>query len=160
MAAPRGSVHLDWRSGVPAPGGNAGVVARHVDLRLYTVGFALRGPLSDSGMARGWGRSVHRSDQPAERVVHHHPGGWQSPSKFVQVLSIKVLLVVGMVLVQAMHHFAVQPRGVALLRHVSPTVPELPPALLRLQRVALGLRLLMLSLAALILGCALLLHGV
>ncbi|HEY5870272.1 MAG TPA: hypothetical protein VI542_32680 [Candidatus Tectomicrobia bacterium] len=86
--------------------------------------------------------------------------GGSLPPKFVQVLSIKVLLVVGMVVVQAMHHFAVQPRGVALLRHVSPTVPELPPALLRLQRVALGLRLLMLSLAALILGCALLLHGV
>lgn len=86
--------------------------------------------------------------------------GGSLPPSFVRVLSVKVLLVVGMVVIQAIHHFAVQPRGVALLRQASLTVSELPSALMRLQRVALGLRLLMLSLAALVLGCAVLLRGV
>jgi putative copper export protein len=86
--------------------------------------------------------------------------GGSLPPRFVQVLSVKVLLVVGMVFVQAVHHFAVQPRGVASLHQASPTASELPLALRRMQRVALGLRLLLLSLAALALGCAVLLRGV
>jgi hypothetical protein len=86
--------------------------------------------------------------------------GGSLPPRFVQVLSVKVLLVVGMVVVQAIHHFAVQPHGVALLRQASLTASELPLALRRMQRVALGLRLLLLSLAVLVLGCAVLLRGV
>jgi uncharacterized membrane protein len=85
--------------------------------------------------------------------------GGHVPPAFVRVLAIKLLLVVGMLVLQTVQRFVVQPRRMAWLGRLSPTVQEVPLALRQLQRFALVLRLLILGMAVVVMLLALLLRG-
>ena len=85
--------------------------------------------------------------------------GVDAPPGFVWTLSLKLLLVLGMVVLQAGQQFLTLPKRMALLGSVTSEMQELPPALYLWQR-----RAVMLYSATVILGlgvvlCALLLRG-
>jgi uncharacterized membrane protein len=84
-------------------------------------------------------------------------GGTLAPA-FARVLSAKLLLVLGMIALQAAQQLIVQPRRMAALAAWVPVGQELPAALLRLQRLARILYVMLLALALGVLWCAVLLR--
>lgn len=78
---------------------------------------------------------------------------------FVRVLSVKLLLVLGMVLLQVVQQFIVQPRRVAWLRRLDPALPEFPGELSKLQRLAYTLSLMTFALGLVVIFMALFLRG-
>lgn len=78
---------------------------------------------------------------------------------FVQVLSAKLLLVFGMVLLQAVQQFVVQPRRIAWLKRLDPALQEVPRGLSQLQRLAGALSLTTLGMGAGAIFMALFLRG-
>ncbi len=78
---------------------------------------------------------------------------------FIPVLSIKLSLVVGMIALQAVQQFLVQPRRVAALRTWPAGVDDVPLALRKWQRLALLLYSTLVGLAAGVVLCAVFLHG-
>jgi len=75
-------------------------------------------------------------------------------------LTVKLLLVLAMLALQAIHQFVIQPRRLALFGTLAVGGRELPAALLTLQRLALALSITLVSLAAGVVLCAVLLRGV
>lgn len=86
-------------------------------------------------------------------------GGTLAPA-FARVLSAKLLLVLGMIALQAVQQLIVQPRRLAALRALASGSQTLPPGLLKLQRLALGLYVMLLGAALGVVWCAVLLRGV
>jgi putative copper resistance protein D len=84
--------------------------------------------------------------------------GSLSPT-FVPVLSVKLSIVLGMIALQAVQQFLIQPRRVAALRGWPAGVPEVPLPLLKWQRLALLLYSTLLGLAGSVVFCAVLLRG-
>ena len=78
---------------------------------------------------------------------------------FVWTLSLKLLLVLGMVALQAGQHFLTLPRRMAILGSVTSEVQELPPALYLWQRRAVVLYSATASLGLVVVLCALVLRG-
>lgn len=78
---------------------------------------------------------------------------------FLPVLSIKLSLVVGMIVLQAVSQFLVQPRRVAALRAWPAGVPDVPLPLRQWQRLALLLYSALVGLAGGVVWCAVLLRG-
>ena len=78
---------------------------------------------------------------------------------FAPVLSVKLLLVLAMLALQAVQQFLVQPRRLATLGVLSPGGQELPLAFLKWQRLALVLYIVLLGLAVAVVWCAVLLRG-
>src|SRR5262245_56621672 len=78
---------------------------------------------------------------------------------FIPVLSLKLSLVVGMIALQAVQQFLVQPRRVAALRAWPADVDAVPLALRKWQRLALLLFSALVGLAAGVVLCAVFLHG-
>ena len=78
---------------------------------------------------------------------------------FVPVLSVKLSIVSGMIALQAVQQFLIQPRRVAALRGWPAGVPEMPLPLLKWQRLALLLYSALVGLAASVVFCAVLLRG-
>ena len=78
---------------------------------------------------------------------------------FMPVLSIKVSLVVGMIVLQAVQQFLLQPRRIAALASVSSGGREVPLSLRKLQRLALLLYSALVGLAGGVVLCAVLLRG-
>ncbi len=78
---------------------------------------------------------------------------------FIPVLSIKLSLVVGMIVLQAVLQLLVQPRRVAALRAWPAGVDDVPLALRKWQRLALLLYSTLMGLAAGVVLCAVFLHG-
>ena len=81
------------------------------------------------------------------------------PPTFVLVLSIKLSIVLGMIALQAMQQFLVQPRRVAALRGWPAGMQELPLPLLKWQRLALLLYSVLVGLAGSVVFCAVLLRA-
>jgi len=86
--------------------------------------------------------------------------GSSLPSTFAPILTVKLLLVLAMLALQAIHQFVIQPRRLALFGTLAVGGRELPAALLTLQRLALALSITLVSLAAGVVLCAVLLRGV
>jgi len=78
---------------------------------------------------------------------------------FILVLSIKLSLVVGMVVLQAVLQLLVQPRRIAVLRAWPAGAPDMPLSLHQWQRLALLLYSTLVGLAAGVVVCAVLLRG-
>jgi copper resistance protein D len=78
---------------------------------------------------------------------------------FLPVLSAKLSLVVGMIVLQAVLQLLVQPRRLAALRAWPAGVPDVPPPLRTWQRLALLLYSALVGLAAGVVLCAVLLRG-
>jgi putative copper resistance protein D len=85
--------------------------------------------------------------------------GGTFPPMFASVLSVKLLLVLGMIALQAVLQLIVQPRRLAALGAWVPGSQELPSALVHLQRLALGLYALLLGLALGVVWCAIVLRA-
>jgi len=86
--------------------------------------------------------------------------GSSLPSTFVPILTVKLLLVLSMLALQAVHQFMIQPRRLAIFATLAAGVRELPPAFRTLQHLALALAVALVSLAAGVVLCAVLLRGV
>jgi len=78
---------------------------------------------------------------------------------FIPVLSIKLSLVVGMIILQAVLQLLVQPRRIAALRAWPAGAPDMPLLLHQWQRLALLLYSALVGLAAGVVVCAVLLRG-
>ena len=78
---------------------------------------------------------------------------------FIPVLSIKLSLVVGMIALQAVQQFLVQPRRIAALRAWPAGVQDAPLPLRQWQRLALLLYSALVGLAGGVVLCAVLLRG-
>src|SRR5262249_29576099 len=78
---------------------------------------------------------------------------------FIPVLSIKLFLVVGMIVLQAVLQLLVQPRHIAALRAWPAGAPDMPLPLHQWQRLALLLYSALVGLAAGVVVCAVLLRG-
>jgi uncharacterized membrane protein len=78
---------------------------------------------------------------------------------FMPILSMKLSLVVGMIALQAVQQFLVQPRLVAALAGVSTGVRDVPLPLRQWQRLALLLYSALVGLAGGVVWCAVLLRG-
>jgi putative copper export protein len=78
---------------------------------------------------------------------------------FIPVLSLKLSLVVGMIVLQAVQQFLVQPRRIAALRALPAGVRDVPLPLRKWQRLALLLYSAMVGLAGGVILCAVLLRG-
>jgi uncharacterized membrane protein len=85
--------------------------------------------------------------------------GGSLPPVFVRFLSLKLLLVLAMVILQAVQHVVLQPRRLALLGSVPVAAATLPHPLARAENLAGGMQALTLTLAAMVFLCALLLRG-
>jgi len=85
--------------------------------------------------------------------------GGTIPQTFAPVLSVKLLLVLGMLVLQAMQQCLVQPRRLAALAALASGSQKLPLAFLKWQRLALVLYVALLGLAAGVVWCAVLLRG-
>jgi uncharacterized membrane protein len=86
--------------------------------------------------------------------------GGSLPATFMWVLGTKLALILGIVLLQAVQQFVIQPRRLAALADLSVTIQTLSPRCRQLQRLALRLSLAALVLASAVLWCAVLLrHG-
>src|SRR5215510_14147941 len=72
--------------------------------------------------------------------------GTSSPM-FVPILSVKLGLVVGMIVIQAVQQLLIYPRRVAALRSISASVPDMPLPVRTWQRLALLLDGVLLGLA-------------
>lgn len=81
------------------------------------------------------------------------------PPTFVLVLSIKLSLVLGMIALQAVQQFLVQPRRIAALCGWPAGVPDVPLSLIKWQRMALWLYSALVGLAGGVVLCAVLLRG-
>ena len=86
--------------------------------------------------------------------------GSRLPSTFVPILTVKLLLVLGMLALQAVHQFVLQPRRLASFGALAAGVRESSTALLTLQRLALALSITLVSLATGVVLCAVLLRRV
>jgi putative copper export protein len=80
-------------------------------------------------------------------------------STFVPLLSVKLALVVGMIVVQAVQQLLIYPRRVAALSDISTGVQDVPLSLRTWQRLALLLYGTLLGLAGGVVWCAVLLRG-
>ena len=78
---------------------------------------------------------------------------------FIPILSLKVALVVGMIALQAVQQFLVQPRRIAALMGVSTGDGDVPLSLRQWQRLALLLYSALVGLAGGVVLCAVLLRG-
>ena len=78
---------------------------------------------------------------------------------FIPVLSLKLSLVVGMIALQAVQQFLVQPRRVAALRAWSAGGQDVPLSLRQWHRLALSLYSALVGLAGSVVLCAVLLRG-
>ena len=87
------------------------------------------------------------------------PGGNISPV-FVRLLSVKLGIVVGMVVLQAVQQLLVYPKRLAALREISAGVQDMPLPFRTWQRLALVLYAMLLGLAGGVVWCAVLLRGV
>lgn len=76
--------------------------------------------------------------------------GGSLPSAFVRTLAIKIGLVVLMIVLQAVHQLVLRPKRIAGLRAVSPEAVALPAALLRWQRLAQWLWIVIMALAVVV----------
>ena len=85
-------------------------------------------------------------------------GGGISPT-FVSILSVKLGLVVGMIVLQAVQQLLIYPKRVAALGSVFASVQEAPLPGRQWQRLALGLYGMLLVLAGGVVFCAVLLRG-
>jgi copper resistance protein D len=96
-------------------------------------------------------------------VMHVFSGtvmvGERLPLRFVRVLGVKLLLVFGMVLLQAVQQFVVQPQRIAWLKRLDPALQELPRDLSQLQRLTGVLSLTILGMGAGAIFMALFLRG-
>jgi len=81
------------------------------------------------------------------------------PPTFVPVLSVKLCLVLGMIALQAVQQFLIQPRRIAALHGWPAGVPDMPLTLLKWQRLALLLYSALIGLAGGVVFCAVLLRG-
>ena len=77
---------------------------------------------------------------------------------FVPVLSIKLSIVLAMIVLQAVQQLLVQPRRIAALRGWPAGVQDVPPPLLKWQRLALLLYSALVGLAGGVVWCAVLLR--
>jgi copper resistance protein D len=85
--------------------------------------------------------------------------GERLPPEFVQVLSVKLILVLGMLVLQAVQQFVVQPRRIAWLGRLDAALGELPGGFARLQRLAFALSLTTFGLGVVAMFIALFLRG-
>lgn len=85
--------------------------------------------------------------------------GVSAPPGFMWTLSLKLLLVLGMVVLQAGQQFLTLPRRMAILGSLTSEVQELPPTLYLWQRRAVVLYSATVSLGLVVVLCALLLRG-
>jgi uncharacterized membrane protein len=81
------------------------------------------------------------------------------PPTFARVLSVKLLLVLAMIALQAVQQLIVQPKRLAALAAGVPGGSALPPGLVQLQHLALVLYAVPLGLALVVLWCAVLLRA-
>ena len=84
--------------------------------------------------------------------------GSRVPAPFVRLLSLKLLLVAGMLVLQGIQRFVLQPRFVALLTHLSAERTTLPDTLVKLQRQAWWVNGLVVSAAVVVILLGLLLR--
>ena len=85
--------------------------------------------------------------------------GASLPAAFVSLLVIKLLLVAGMIVLQAGQQFVVYPRRLGLAAQVAPDAEALPTGLAVWQRRALWLHVATVCLAVPAILCALMLRG-
>jgi putative copper resistance protein D len=79
---------------------------------------------------------------------------------FVPILSVKLCIVLGMIALQAVQQLLVYPKRLAALSGVSAGVQDMPLAFRKWQRLTLVLYGTLLSLAGVVVWCAVLLRGV
>lgn len=85
--------------------------------------------------------------------------GASFPAAFASLLAIKLLLVAGMVVLQAGQQFVVHPKRLGLAARVAPDAVELPAGLAVWQRRAFWLHVATVCLAVPAILCALMLRG-
>ena len=84
--------------------------------------------------------------------------GSHVPATFVRLLSLKLLLVAGMLVLHGIQRFVLQPRLVTLLTHLPAESTTCPNELLQLQRLSWRVSSLVVSASAVVILLGLLLH--